>query len=62
MLGVAYRPILDLRFYGEANWAFHEDGGSRPWEFQFGIDYSPAQPNGLYARRLPPSTRRSSRT
>jgi len=48
VLGVAYRPICDLRFYGEANWAFHEDGGARPWEFQFGIDYSPAQPNGFY--------------
>jgi len=46
--GVAYRPILDLRFYAEANWAFREDGGSRPWEFQFGIDYSPSQPNGLW--------------
>ena len=48
VLGVAYRPILDLRIYGEANWAFHTDGGARPWEFQFGIDYSPSQPNGLY--------------
>ena len=48
VLGVAYRPICDLRFYGEANYAFHVDGGSQPWEFQFGIDYSPAQPNGLY--------------
>jgi hypothetical protein len=48
VFGVAYRPVCDLRFYGEANWAFREDGGSRPWEFQFGIDYSPAQPDGLY--------------
>jgi len=48
VLGVAYRPIPDLRIYGEANWAFHNDGGSQPWEFQFGIDYSPSQPNGLY--------------
>ena len=48
VLGVAYRPIPDLRFYSEANWAFNEDGGSRPWEFQFGIDYSPAQPNGIW--------------
>ncbi|MGO9110593.1 MAG: DUF1207 domain-containing protein [Thermoguttaceae bacterium] len=47
VLGVAYRPIPDLRFYGEANWAFHEDGGAQPWEFQFGIDYSPAQPSGF---------------
>ena len=48
VFGVAYRPICDLRFYGEANWAFAEGGGSQPWEFQFGIDYSPAQPNGFY--------------
>jgi hypothetical protein len=48
VLGVAYRPIPDLRFYSEANWAFCEDGGSEPWEFQFGIDYSPAQPNGCW--------------
>jgi hypothetical protein len=48
VLGVAYRPIQDLRFYSEAAWAFVEDGGARPWEFQFGIDYSPAQPNWFY--------------
>ena len=45
---VAYRPILDLRFYAEANWAFYEGGGSQPWEFQFGVDYSPTQPNGFW--------------
>jgi hypothetical protein len=48
VLGAAYRPIPDLRFYSEANWAFAEGGGSQPWEFQFGIDYSPSQPNGFY--------------
>ncbi len=48
VLGVAYRPIPDLRFYGEANWAFAMGGGSQPWEFQFGIDYSPSQPNGFW--------------
>lgn len=48
VFGVAYRPIPDLRFYGEANWAFCESGPSQPWEFQFGIDYSPSQPNGIY--------------
>ncbi len=45
--GVAYRPFLDLRFYAEANYAFTESGPSQPWEFQFGIDYSPSQPNGF---------------
>ncbi len=48
VLGVAYRPIPDLRFYSEANWAFALGGGSQPWEFQFGIDYSPSQPNGFW--------------
>ncbi len=48
VFGVAYRPIPDLRFYSEASWAFAEDGGSQPWEFQFGVDYSPAQPNGIW--------------
>ena len=47
VMGLAYRPVPSLRFYGEANWAFNENGGSRPWEFQFGIDYSPVQPNGF---------------
>ena len=47
VLGAAYRPIPDLRFYAEANYAFRESG-CQPWEFQFGIDYSPVQPNGFY--------------
>jgi hypothetical protein len=37
----------NLRLYGEAAWAFYSDGGSEPWEFQFGIDYSPAMPSGV---------------
>jgi hypothetical protein len=40
VLGVAFRPRPSVRFYGEAGWAFYTDGGSRPWEFQFGIDCS----------------------
>ncbi len=36
----------DLRFYAEAGWAFCSDGGSEPWEFQFGIDYSPVAATG----------------
>lgn len=39
--GVAYRPIDEVRIYGEAGWSFHNDGGSQPWEFQFGAEYSP---------------------
>lgn len=36
----------DLRLYAEAEWAFYNDGGSEPWAFQFGVDYSPAEPVG----------------
>ena len=38
----------DLRVYEEAEWAFYNDGGSEPWAFQFGIDYSPAKPMGHF--------------
>ncbi len=36
----------DVRLYGEAGWAFAYDGGSEPWELQFGVDYSPVKPVG----------------
>jgi len=38
--GIAYRIVPDLRLYGEAGWAVYTSGGSEPWEFQFGVDYS----------------------
>jgi hypothetical protein len=44
VLGNSYYLTTDLRIYGEAGWAFYSDGGSEPWEFQFGIDYSPLMP------------------
>ncbi len=42
MLGVGYYYTDDLRLFAEADWAFAPDGGAKPWEFQFGADYSPA--------------------
>ena len=36
----------DLRLYAEAGWAFNNDGGSEPREFQTGVAYSPARPTG----------------
>jgi hypothetical protein len=48
VLGVACRPLPDWRLYGEADWAFHTEGGARPWEFQFGVEFSPARPTGFY--------------
>lgn len=47
VLGLAYRPTPDLRLYGEASWAFYFDGGAKPWEFQFGLDYAPIQATGF---------------
>ncbi len=47
VLGGSYYWNDDLRFYAEAAWAFNIDDGAQPWEFQFGIDYSPLEPTGL---------------
>lgn len=41
VLGVGYRPVPALRFYGETSYAFYIDGGALPWDFQVGMDYSP---------------------
>jgi hypothetical protein len=47
VLGLAYRPLPDVRIYGEVGWAFYTWGETQPWEFQFGCEYSPARPSGL---------------
>jgi hypothetical protein len=44
--GHSFYLTEDLRVYGEVGWASWADGGSEPWEFQFGVDYSPARPSG----------------
>ena len=46
VVGGAYRPTPDWRLYAEAGWAFAIGGGAEPWEFQFGVEYSPAGPTG----------------
>ncbi len=48
VLGLALRPHADLRVYAEVGYAVWVDGGSEPWEFQFGIDYSPFDPTGFH--------------
>ncbi len=45
VLGVGFRPFDDVRLYAEADWAFNTDDGARPWEFQFGAEYSPGHPS-----------------
>ena len=44
--GNSFYATDDLRVYGETAWAFHRAGGAEPWEFQLGVDYSPAGPTG----------------
>ena len=44
--GLALYLTPDVRLYSEANWAFHNDGGSEPWRFQFGADFSSLEPTG----------------
>jgi hypothetical protein len=44
VFGVGFFLNPDLRLYSEAGYGFNTDGGSQPWEFQFGIDYSPLEP------------------
>ncbi len=47
VLGHSYYLLDGFRMYGEIGYAFNVDGGAEPWEFQFGIEYSPIQPTGM---------------
>lgn len=47
VLGLALRPVPNIRLYGEVGWAFYSDGGALPWEFQFGAEYAPMQATGF---------------
>lgn len=44
VLGIAYRIGPDVRLYSEGGYSVANGGGSQPWEFQFGADYSPGRP------------------
>ncbi|MCL4193344.1 MAG: DUF1207 domain-containing protein [Thermoguttaceae bacterium] len=46
VLGRSHSLTKALRLYGEVGWAFDCDGGSEPWEVQFGVDYLPDYPTG----------------
>jgi hypothetical protein len=47
VLGVGMRFHPDWRLYSEIGYAFYIDGGAKPWEFQFGAEYSPLEQTGL---------------
>ena len=40
-------PVEALRLYAEMGYAFVIEGGSEPWEFQFGLDYAQPGPTGF---------------
>lgn len=48
VLGMAIYPFPNLRLYSEAGWAFYTDGGAKPWEFQFGADFSSQEPSNRW--------------
>jgi len=48
VLAVAVRPVQDLRIYAEADFAVYINGGSRPWQFQFGVDWSGMEPDAMF--------------
>lgn len=43
--GSAFRWTPNTRIYGEVGYAVYVDGGSKPWECQFGFEYAPMIPN-----------------
>ncbi|MCA9267544.1 MAG: DUF1207 domain-containing protein, partial [Planctomycetales bacterium] len=45
--GYAQYVTDDVRVYAEASWAFWSDI-AEPWEFQFGVDWAPRCPTGIY--------------
>lgn len=47
VLGESFYPTENLRLYAEAAWAFYTSGRAKPWEFQFGLEFSPAVVNGI---------------
>ena len=42
--GNSYYLTDNLRAYAEADWAYSTDGGAKPLEFEFGVEYSPVCP------------------
>jgi hypothetical protein len=48
VFGTSVYPIPVARLYGEVGWAFNTDGGSEPWETQFGVELSEPGPTGFH--------------
>jgi hypothetical protein len=48
VFAVGLRIIENIRAYAEAGYAFYRKGGSEPWEFQFGVDWSRVRPDSFF--------------
>jgi hypothetical protein len=48
VFGASVYPHPVCRLYGEVGYAFNTDGGSEPWELQFGTELSQPGPTGLH--------------
>lgn len=48
ILGVALRPVADVRVYSEVGYAVHVTGVAQPWEVRFGSEYVHAEPDDLH--------------
>ena len=46
VIALGFRPREALRLYAEADYAFYVCGNSKPWQFQFGAEWSTLQPTG----------------
>ena len=51
VIAYSFFPVEALRVYSEMGYSFVNEGGSEPWEFQFGLDY--AQPGLTGVRGTP---------
>ena len=47
VLGLGYFWTERLRLYGEAGYSVSVGDGAEPWEYQFGVDWAPADNTGL---------------
>ncbi len=48
VFGLAAYLNEDVRVYAEAGYACYTSGGAEPWEFQTGVEFSPAYPTGIH--------------
>jgi len=46
VVGYSFYWVPDWRLYAETAYAFGAGDFTEPWEFQFGVEYSPAAPTG----------------